>query len=443
MANRLPEPAPVKRRLRCAAYTRKSSEEGLEQEFNSLDAQREACEAYIASQRAEGWTLVPDYYDDGGVSGGTLDRPALKRLLVDIEAGRIDVVVVYKIDRLSRSLMDFARLVEVFDRHSVTFVSVTQSFNTTTSMGRLTLNVLLSFAQFEREVIGERIRDKVAASRKKGIWMGGWTPLGYDAKDRKLIVNEAEARLVRSIFKRFASFKSGTNLVRELAKENARNKYGKLIDKGYLYKLLNNRVYIGDAVHKGTPHPGEHEAIVDRKMWDAVHEVLQESPRKRGGASRARTPALLKGLIFASNGVAMTPTHTRKRGRLYRYYISNRVIRTGAEACAIGRVPAAEIEAAVIDQIRRLLQSPEILVATWREAKKARPKLTERQVRDALENFDQLWAELFPAEQARIVQLLVERVEVSEHGANVVLKVEGLTSLLAELQPAATRSVAA
>ncbi|RKE65784.1 DNA invertase Pin-like site-specific DNA recombinase [Pseudorhodoplanes sinuspersici] len=443
MAKRPPEPAPAKRRLRCAAYTRKSSEEGLEQEFNSLDAQREACEAYIASQRAEGWTLVPDYYDDGGVSGGTLERPALKRLLADIEAGRVDVVVVYKIDRLSRSLMDFARLVEVFDRHSVTFVSVTQSFNTTTSMGRLTLNVLLSFAQFEREVIGERIRDKVAASRKKGIWMGGWTPLGYDVKDRKLIVNEAEARLVRSIFKRFASFKSGTYLVRELAKENARNKYGKLIDKGYLYKLLNNRVYIGDAVHKGTPHPGEHEAIIDRKLWDAVHEVLQESPRKRAGASRARTPALLKGVIFASNGAAMTPTHTRKRGRLYRYYISNKELKTGAEACAIGRVPAAEIEAAVIDQIRRLLQSPEILVATWREVRKTNPKIAERQVRDALENFDQLWAELFPAEQARIVQLLVGRVVVHEHGADVVLKVGGLTGLLAELQPSASRSEAA
>ena len=443
MAKRSPEPTPPKRRLRCAAYTRKSSEEGLEQEFNSLDAQREACEAYIASQRAEGWTLVPDYYDDGGVSGGTLERPALKRLLADIEAGRVDVVVVYKIDRLSRSLMDFARLVEVFDRHSVTFVSVTQSFNTTTSMGRLTLNVLLSFAQFEREVIGERIRDKVAASRKKGIWMGGWAPLGYDVKGRKLIINEAEARVVRSIFKRFAGFKSGTNLVRELARENARNKYGKLIDKGYLYRVLNNRVYVGDAVHKGTAHRGEHEPIIDRKLWDAVHEVLQESPRKRAGASRARTPALLKGLIFASNGAAMTPTHTRKRGRLYRYYISNRALKTGAEACAIGRVPAAEIESAVIDQVRHLLQSPEILVATWREAKKASPKLTERQVRDALGNFDQLWAELFPAEQARIVQLLVERVEVSEYGANVVLKIEGLTSLLAELQPAPTRSVAA
>src|SRR5688572_8402473 len=266
-------PATVRKR-RCAVYTRKSSEEGLDMEFNSLDAQRESCEACVASQRPEGWLLVPDRYDDGGFSGGTLERPALQRLLADIEAGRVDVVVVYKIDRLSRSLMDFARLVEVFDRHSVTFVSVTQSFNTTTSMGRLTLNVLLSFAQFEREVIGERIRDKVAASRKKGIWMGGWAPLGYDVKDRKLIINETEAKLVHSIFKRFAGFKSGTNLVRELAKENARNKYGKLIDKGYLYRVLNNRVYLGEAVHKGTGYPGEHEAIVDQRVWNAVHEVM-------------------------------------------------------------------------------------------------------------------------------------------------------------------------
>ena len=273
MVRRPQDLVPTNRRLRCAAYTRKSTEEGLEQEFNSLDAQREACEAYIASQRAEGWTLVPDYYDDGGVSGGTLERPALKRLLADIEGGRIDVVVVYKIDRLSRSLMDFAKLVEVFDRHNVTFVSVTQSFNTTTSMGRLTLNILLSFAQFEREVIGERIRDKHAASRKKGIWMGGWAPLGYDVKDRKLVINEAEADLVRLMFKRFARNKSGTNLVRELAKENARNKYGKLIDKGYLYRVLNNRVYLGEAVHKGMSYPGEHEAIIDSALWNAVHSV--------------------------------------------------------------------------------------------------------------------------------------------------------------------------
>jgi len=217
---------PVIRKLRCAVYTRKSTEEGLEMEFNSLDAQREACEAYVASQRAEGWLLVSDRYDDGGFSGGTLERPALKRLLADIEAGRVDVVVVYKIDRLSRSLMDFSRLVEVFDRQDVTFVSVTQSFNTTTSMGRLTLNVLLSFAQFEREVIGERIRDKFAASRRKGMWMGGWAPLGYDVGDRKLIVNEQDAELVRSIFQRFLKTGSATILARQLIQEDVRNKYG-------------------------------------------------------------------------------------------------------------------------------------------------------------------------------------------------------------------------
>jgi site-specific DNA recombinase len=255
---------PFVRKLRCAVYTRKSSEEGLEQEFNSLDAQREACEAYIASQKSEGWLLVPDRYDDGGVSGATLERPALKRLLADIEARRVDVVVVYKIDRLSRALMDFAKLVEVFDRNSVTFVSVTQSFNTTTSMGRLTLNILLSFAQFEREVIGERIRDKFAASRKKGMWMGGFVPLGYDVKDRKLVVSEAGAKTVRTIFERFTKIGSATTLVRALRAEGVTGRYGKLVDKGYIYKLLNNRTYIGQAVHKGTVYPGEHEAIISQ-----------------------------------------------------------------------------------------------------------------------------------------------------------------------------------
>src|SRR5438874_6588422 len=268
----------IKRKLRCGVYTRKSSEEGLEQEFNSLDAQREACEAYITSQKPEGWVLVPDHYDDGGISGATLDRPALQRLLADIEAKRVDVIVVYKINRLSRALMDFAKLVEVFDRNSVTFVSVTQSFNTTTSMGRLTLNILLSFAQFEREVIGERIRDKFAASRKKGMWMGGFVPLGYDVKDRKLIVNEGEAATLRMIFERFTRIGSATTLVRSLRAEGITGKRGKLLDKGYLYKLLNNRVYVGEAVHKGTAYAGEHQAIIDRALWDRVHAVLRESP---------------------------------------------------------------------------------------------------------------------------------------------------------------------
>jgi DNA invertase Pin-like site-specific DNA recombinase len=421
------------RKLRCAVYTRKSTEEGLEMEFNSLDAQREACDAYIASQKAEGWVLYPESYDDGGFSGGTLDRPALKRLLADIEGGRIDVVVVYKIDRLSRSLMDFAKLVEVFDRGGVTFVSVTQSFNTTTSMGRLTLNILLSFAQFEREVIGERIRDKIAASRKRGMWMGGFVPLGYEVRNRKLVINEAEGATVRMIFERFVEVGSATALARALAAEGVRTRRGRLVDKGFLYKLLNNRVYIGDAVHKGTAYPGEHEAIITRALWDNVHGILRESPRVRAGRTRAATPALLKGLIFGPTGCAMTPTHTRRGDKLYRYYVSQSVLKRGADACPVGRVPAAEIEGAVVDQLRGLLRAPEVIVGTWRSARPEIDGLSEAEVREALEGLDPLWDELFPAEQARIVQLLVERVEVGQEGVDIRLRVDGLARLVHEL----------
>jgi len=424
----------VVRKLRCAVYTRKSSEEGLEQEFNSLDAQREACESYIASQKAEGWLLVPDRYDDGGISGATLERPALKRLLADIEAQRIDVVVVYKIDRLSRALLDFTKLVDVFDRHNVTFVSTTQAFNTTTSMGRLTLNILLSFAQFEREVIGERIRDKFAASRKKGMWMGGFVPLGYDVKDRKLIINKAEAATVRMIFQRFTKVGSATTLVRSLRAEGIGGKTGKLIDKGYLYRLLNNRVYVGEVVHKGTPYTGEHDAIIDRVLWDRVHAILRESPRKRASHTRARTPALLKGLIFGPTGCAMSPTHTRKGGRLYRYYVAAELLKQDAASCSVRRLPAAEIESAVVDQLRALLRAPEIIVRTWRLARESMDGLTEGDVRDALERLDPLWDELFPAEQARIVQLLVERVDVSPDGLDIRLRTDGLTNLVADLR---------
>jgi site-specific DNA recombinase len=433
MTSKPPSSAPQKQKLRCAVYTRKSTEEGLEMEFNSLDAQREACEAYVASQRAEGWILVPDRYDDGGFSGGTLERPALKRLRADIEAGKVDVVVVYKIDRLSRSLMDFSRLVEVFDQHKVTFVSVTQSFNTTTSMGRLTLNVLLSFAQFEREVIGERIRDKFAASRKRGMWMGGWAPLGYEVKDRKLIVNEVDAKLVRSIFQRFLKTGSATTLARELIAKDVRNKYGKLIDKGILYKMLNNPVYVGVALHKGTSHPGEHVGIIDRKIWDKVQARFQENPRKRASATRAQTPSLLKGIIFGPTGVAMSPTHTRKNGRLYRYYLTQTVLKQGAGDCPVARVPAAEIEKIVIDQVRILLLSPEIIVQTWRSARKTIKGMTESEVRTVLKAFDPLWNKLFPAEQSRIIELLVERVDVLTNRVDIKLRIAGVTSLIGEL----------
>jgi site-specific DNA recombinase len=425
---------PLVRKLRCAVYTRKSSEEGLDQEFNSLDAQRESCENYVASQKAEGWLLLSDRYDDGGYSGGTLERPALKRLLADIEAGAVDIVVVYKIDRLSRALMDFAKLVEVFDRKNVTFVSVTQSFNTTTSMGRLTLNILLSFAQFEREVIGERIRDKVAASRKKGMWMGGWTPLGYDVKDRKLVVNEEEAMTVRMIFEQFTKVGSATLLVRALRGEGVTGKTGRLVDKGYLYQIIKNRVYLGEAVHKGTSYPGEHNAIVPQRLWDKVHAVLGENARKRAARTRAQTPALLKGIIFGPTGCAMTPTHTRKRGRLYRYYIATDLLKHDASDCTVRRVPAAEIENAVVEQVRGLLQSPEIIVRTWRKARQLVGDINESEVRDALHRLEPIWNELFPAEQTRIVHLLVERVDVGRDGVDIRLRTEGLTNLTTELR---------
>jgi len=419
---------------RCAVYTRKSSEEGLDMEFNSLDAQREACQAYVVSQKAEGWLPAPDRYDDGGFSGGTLDRPALQRLLADIEADRIDIVVVYKIDRLSRSLMDFAKLVEVFERKGVTFVSVTQSFNTTTSMGRLTLNMLLSFAQFEREVIGERIRDKFAASRRKGMWMGGWAPLGYDIRDRKLVINDAEAKVVRRIFDRFVKCGSPTIIVRELTAEGFVNKYGQKLDKGRIYKLLNNRVYVGDAVHKGTAYPGEHEPIIGKPVWDKVQAILAQNGRKRAGMVRAQTPALLKGLLFGPTGRAMSPTHTRKGQKLYRYYLSQAVIKGDADDCPVNRVPAAEIERAVIDQLRVLLQSPEIIVATWRTARRSIHGLTEGEVREALEQFAPLWDELFPTEQARIVRLLVQRVQLDATGIDITLHPKGAAKLLTDLR---------
>ena len=352
----------ITRKLRCAVYTRKSSEEGLEQEFNSLHAQREACEAYVASQRSEGWVLVRDPYDDGGFSGGTLERPALKRLLADIEEGLVDVVVVYKIDRLSRSLMDFSKLVEVFDRAGVTFVSVTQSFNTTTSMGRLTLNILLSFAQFEREVTAERIRDKIAASRAKGMWMGGKVPLGYEVKRSEAGGERDRRRRCAQHLRAVPADRLGDGAGAGAPPRGVQSKRGNPIDKGYVYKLLNNPVYIGKAVHKGTSHPGEHEAIVAQDLWDKVHTIFAENTRTRSARTRAQTPALLKGLIFGPTGAAMSPTHTRKGNRLYRYYVSQDVLKRGPEACPVGRVPAAEIEAAVIDQLRGILRQPEIIV---------------------------------------------------------------------------------
>ncbi len=420
---------------RCAVYTRKSSDEGLDQAFNSLDAQREACEAYVLSQKAEGWVLVPHRYDDGGFSGGNMDRPALKRLMADIEAGLVDVVVVYKIDRLSRSLMDFARLVELFERRGVTFVSVTQSFNTTTSMGRLTLNVLLSFAQFEREIAGERIRDKIAASRKKGMWMGGVVPLGYRVENRKLVVDPLGAEIVRHIFKRYVQLRNGTAVLQEVWDKGWRTRSGRRICKVNLHNILRNRVYLGEAVHKGVAYPGEHEGIITQKAWDQVHALLKINPKARARASQARTPALLKGMIFGPTGVAMTPTHSRRSGRLYRYYVSIDAIKLGDNSGELHRVPAGPVEQVVLDQIRQMMRAPEVIASTQRALKAQGNPMGTTQLRQLLVQFDDVWSELFPAEQSRIVGLLVDRVDIQANGVRIRLKPTGLGSLARELLP--------
>ena len=321
----------------------------------------------------------------------------------------------------------------MFDRNGVTFVSVTQSFNTTTSMGRLTLNILLSFAQFEREVTAERIRDKVAASRKKGMWMGGVPPFGYRVENRKLLVDEAAAEHVRWIFARFIEIGSCTLLAREVGTRGIRTPRGNRIDKKYIYRMLSNRAYIGEAVHKGDSYPGEHVAIIDRETWDRVHAILQESPRKRAARTRADTPALLKGLLFGPDGAAFSPTHTRKGGRLYRYYVSQTVLKHGAGACPVGRVPAGEVEAAVIDQIRAVFRQPEVVAGTWQTARTHDGDIAETDTREALTRLDPLWDELFPAEQARIVALLVERVDIGAEGLNVRLRMDGLAALAREI----------
>ena len=358
---------PVKR---CAIYTRKSSDEGLDQAFNSLDAQREAGEAYTKSQASEGWKLIPTLYDDGGFSGGSMERPALRRLLDDVEAGKIDVVVVYKIDRLTRSLADFARIVETFDARSVSFVSVTQTFNTTSSMGRLTLNVLLSFAQFEREVTGERIRDKIAASKAKGMWMGGVPPLGYDmpeAGSRTLRVNEIEAELVRSIYERYLTIGSVHRLAAALADDGVVSKRhvtssgrtlgGAPFGRGALFHLLRNRIYLGQIVHKDLVHQGEHSPIIDAKLFERVQQHLAANRVSRCATADRRTErAILSGRLFDELGEPMSPTHSRGRsGKLYRYYVSTSLQRGGKKRSGIQRVAAPAIEQLVTSALERLL----------------------------------------------------------------------------------------
>ncbi|HMB76452.1 MAG TPA: recombinase family protein, partial [Kiloniellaceae bacterium] len=356
-----------KQRRRCAIYTRKSSEEGLEQDFNSLDAQREACEAYIRSQKGEGWTLLSQRYDDGGISGGTLARPALQRLLVDMAANRVDLIVVYKVDRLTRSLADFAKLVERFDAAGASFVSVTQQFNTATSMGRLTLNVLLSFAQFEREVTAERIRDKIAQSKKKGLWMGGPVPLGYDAKDRSLVINAAEAKTVRTIFQLYLDLgcvrrvKEETDqqgLVSKLHHFKNGRRGGVPLTRGRIYHLLSNPIYCGEIRHKQQLYPGQHQAIIDPATFDAVAAKLRATPRRiRRNGQAAMSVSPLAAKFTDETGDRLTPSHAVSRGRRHRYYVSRRLITESGKGDLSGwRLPAKTLEDAVANSIVERLQ---------------------------------------------------------------------------------------
>jgi site-specific DNA recombinase len=422
------------RKVRCAIYCRKSSEEGVAQAFSSLHAQRESCLSYVRSQAHEGWIALDEAYDDPGFSGGTLERPALRRLIHDMEEETIDAVICYRIDRLTRSLSDFTRLIDIFERHKISLVSITEHFNTATPIGRLNLHMILSFAQYERELAGERIRHKFLQSRKRGLWMGGHAPLGFDVRERKLVANETEAALVRHVFERFLQVGSATKLVQELNAAGHHTKRGKPFDKGVIYKLLKNHTYIGEVQHKGTSYPGEHDPIIERDTWDKVHAILAENGHRRASRTRAVTPALLKGLIIGPDGKVMAPSHTRRRGRLYRFYRTATSLKLCHGACPIRAVPAGEVEAAVVNQIRTLLRAPEIVVRTWCAARVEDEQIDEGEVIEALQRLDPLWDQLFPAEQARVLQLLVARVVVKLDGLEINLRVEGLTSVIQDLQ---------
>ncbi len=428
-----------RRPLRCAIYTRKSSEEGLDQAFNSLDAQRAACEAYIDSQKHEGWAAIPAFYDDGGYSGGSMERPALQRLLEDIRNGAIDAVVVYKVDRLTRSLADFAKIIELFDARGVSFVSVTQSFNTTSSMGRLTLNVLLSFAQFEREVTGERIRDKIAASKKKGMWMGGLPPLGYDVRDRKLLVNEGEAETVREIFNRYSQRKSVHLLKAALDADGVVSKErkdrfgratgGRPFSEGALYHLLQNPLYRGEIRHGDDVYPGEHAAIVDEALWSKAEATLAENRRNRRLRVDANDPSLLAGLVVDEMGDPLIPTHAAKKGTRYRYYVSRDLIRRrsadhGSSRRGGWRLPASDLETLVETKLIRFLSEPGSVFDALEPL--ALDSASKPAIAAAAASLSARWRSLASTERRAAIQMLVERITVSKAGVEVSIKPQAL-----------------
>jgi DNA invertase Pin-like site-specific DNA recombinase len=419
------------RRKRCAVYCRVSSDERLDQSFNSIDAQREAGSAYVASQKTQGWELVSDYYEDPGFSGGNMERPGLKRLLKDIQAEKIDIVVVYKIDRLSRSLADFAKMVEVFENYNVSFSSVTQQINSATSMGRLMLNVLLSFAQFEREVTGERIRDKIAASKRKGMWMGGPVPLGYRVENRTLQVEPKEAKLIQRIFEQFNCEKSTTKIVKELNAEGIQTKRNKAFCKQSLYKILHNRTYIGEINHKGECFPAQHEGLIKQETWERTHAILSEDSRTRKKNTwdrKNRNDFLLRGIVYTEDGDLLIPMATRKpSGKVYRYYVINRKLHQGAECAQSWNYQAEALESGVTEKLLEYLRSEIMVQEYWSEIQKINPSIDEPQaVVLLLRRTADIWNQFFTPMKIEIIHSLIKRVVVSPNGAEIFMRFEAL-----------------
>lgn len=413
----------AKKTVKCAVYTRKSTEDGLEQDFNSLDAQREACEAYIKSQQHEGWILLKKQYNDGGFSGGTLERPAIKELFKDIEASEVDIVVVYKVDRLTRSLMDFSKIVELFDNHSASFVSITQSFNTTTSMGRLTLNMLLSFAQFEREVTGERIRDKIAASKKKGMWMGGCTPLGYQKKDKKLVVEKIGAEKVKLIFDKYLECRSVLKLKEHLDDNEIKTRTDKDFSKGQLYHMLANKVYIGKITHKDIVYEGEHEGIVNAAVFEKVQNILLENRVDKTSGVKFSSNSLLAGLIFDDRGNRMSPSHSNTRNRRYRYYVSSAVKKYNkVDAGSVSKIPAGEIEKFVVDNIKEFLLDRKRIQKLFCEFDVTKQNEILRAIQ-AIENFS----------NPRLIRAILNKVVISKESIEITICEKALLKTLDNL----------
>ncbi len=415
---------------RCAIYCRKSHEEGLEQEFNSLDAQREAIQAYILTQRFNGWTALPKTYEDGGYSGGTTERPALQELIRDIKNGQINIVLVYKIDRLSRSLIDFTNLFSLFEEKGVAFVSVTQQIDTSTPAGRMMLNILMTFAQYEREVIAERIRDKFDASRRKGMWMGGAVPPGYKVEEKKLVPNEEHANTVRWIFKRYAEVASIPHIIHEVNSKGWYHPSGRLWRHATISALLKNVVYIGKVSYKGNVYNGEHKAIIDLDVWEKVQALLKKSRQKPGTSPRAST-APLKGILRCGHcGCAMTPSYSIKESKRYCYYICHNKKKHLTEDCPIKRIASNEIESIVFEKLKDVLQS-ETFYGLLIEA-----GVREDVLKHTLQHLPELWNQLFPIERIRLIQLLFEKVTVYKGHVDIVVQTNGMKTLIEEMQHA-------